>query len=144
MPSAQWIIEPVRGCFDRARASELSIDQWQQLKNSLGKLLPGFFNTGRYKLNRLFEYGLMALRTGKQPVPCLAGNEFIAINYRGYISACETLPVTGINVRQLDYNINRLLSIEEWNSVLNGINCQKCHCTHFCWLIYSMIGAGCL
>lgn len=142
MPQVQWIIEPIRGSFDPQKVSALSMEEWRALKSALGELLIKHPRSTRNKLNILFEYGLEAFCNKRQPVPCRAGDEFIAVDYAGNVSACEILPRTGINIRQLDYDINRVLAHREWRDVLSDIRLQKCYCTHFCWLSYSLMSAG--
>lgn len=142
MPKGKWFIEPVRGSFNQNETEGFSIEEWKLLKESLGKLLIRHPCSRRNVLNTLFEYSLKALQNKRQPVPCRAGDEFISINYCGNISACEILPHSGINIRQLDYNINHLLAYEEWERILNRIKCKECYCTHFCWLSYSLKTTG--
>jgi len=144
MPKAQWVIEPVRGSFDPNDTEGLSFEKWRLLKESLGKLLAQHLPSRRNVLNTLFEYSLRALQNQSQPVPCRAGDEFILIDYSGNISACEILSQPGINIRQLDYDINNLLACEEWDKSLRSIKGQECYCTHFCWLSYSLAAAGLL
>ncbi|MDD5109200.1 MAG: glycosyltransferase [Candidatus Omnitrophica bacterium] len=142
MPKAKWFLEPVRGSSDPNENEALSFDEWRLLKESLGKLLIQHPPSRRNILSTLFEYSLKALQNQSQPVPCRAGNEFIAIDYCGNISSCEILPYSGINIRQLDYNINHLLAYEEWKRILRSIKRGECYCTHFCWLSYSLMVTG--
>jgi MoaA/NifB/PqqE/SkfB family radical SAM enzyme len=141
MPKAQWVIEPVRGSFDSSVTENLSFEDLRLLKESLGKLLVQHPPSRMNVMNTLFEYSLKALQNKSQPVPCCAGDEFIAIDYCGNISACEVLVRSGINIRQLDYDINQLLAYENWKEILRSIKRKECYCTHFCWLSYSLVAA---
>jgi len=72
-----------------------------------------------------------------QVVPCLGGDMFLSINYKGDIFPCEIL-TESVNIRDIDYDFNQLLVHPQWRDSVKRIKNKECHCTHFCWLSYSV------
>lgn len=95
--------------------------------------------SGSYaKLKKLYAYSIETLTKKAQAIPCAGGDEFISIGYDGNIYACEMLNRPLVNIRDIDYDINNLLRIPEWNEAVKDIKQKRCYCTHFCWLEYSL------
>jgi MoaA/NifB/PqqE/SkfB family radical SAM enzyme len=70
---------------------------------------------------------------------CSAGRKFIEIYHDGSVAPCELLeskvPLSDAimgNIKEFDYNINKLLKSKQAKNVLDYIRKNKCHCTFEC------------
>tara|TARA_B100000787_G_scaffold127423_1_gene96516 strand:- start:794 stop:1900 length:1107 start_codon:yes stop_codon:yes gene_type:complete len=67
-----------------------------------------------------------------QTVPCQAGNKMIVVYENGDVHPCESLTPDHIlgNLRDFDFNIEKLLKSEKSSCIVKDINPgKKCHCT---------------
>ena len=133
MPECQWTFEPVRGTFDPRTTEPLSKEDWEGLRAKVsafetsGSIVPGL-------LRPLYQHAVAGMEMKTQSVPCYAGREFIFIDFEGNVLPCETLFQPSINLRDIDYDLNRLAVHPEWQAARKLIRDRKCYCTHFCWL----------
>jgi len=137
MPKATWFFEPIRGTFNQETATAISEKNWDELYSLILKLNHAHKLKKYAQLRKLYKYSMASLRKGRQVVPCMGGEEMISIDYFGNIYPCEILPSV-TNIKKIDYNINNLLINENWLRAVKNIKENKCYCTHFCWLGYSM------
>lgn len=136
MKLAEWVIEPIRGDFNKNEANALSIKEWEKfyLKiKSYHQKQPLLLT--KDTLN-LFRYSIKTLKEKRQIVPCVGGDEFIVLDHKGNLHPCETLPGV-LNIKDINYDINQLLTNAKWQKVLMEIKQGKCYCTHFCWMLFS-------
>ena len=89
---------------------------------------------------------------GKSSIPCLAGSAIGVLYSDGAVHLCETLekplkatgsipethPQLG-NVRDVDYNFNRLWHSQQADHCRQWIQAVNCSCTHECFLTASIL-----
>ena len=137
MPQADWTFEPVRGSYNEENITGLSPDEWQSLYEKIECFNNSHPLSSYSGFKKTFKCAMETIKNKTQVVPCAGGDEFISIDYEGNIYPCEILePIA--NVRDIDYNLNSLVGNSEWADALLSIKRKECHCTHFCWLGYSL------
>ena len=137
MPQADWVFEPVRGSYNEENITGLSTDEWQYLYEKIDDFNNRHPRSSYRGFKKTFKCAMETIKNRTQVVPCAGGDEFISIDYEGNIYPCEILPSIA-NVRDIDYNLNSLVGKTEWADALRSIKRKECHCTHFCWLGYSL------
>lgn len=137
MPLVRWVLEPVRGTFNRKQATALPYEQWVRLARQIKTYRRRGNQKDHDNLKLLFQYSLRTLKEQRQIVPCCGGREFIVLDWAGNLSPCEMFPAL-VNIQDLAYNINHLFIDQKWQEALRRIKKGKCYCTHFCWLAYSL------
>ena len=64
-------------------------------------------------------------KKGEQVMPCQAGNKLVVIYETGDVHPCESFPQKFGNLRDVDYDIKKLLFTEKGNEIRAKIK-QKC------------------
>lgn len=83
-----------------------------------------------------------ALRTGRQPLPCLAGRRALVIEPDGEARACEVLegPAGGLGgLREHGLDLGRLLASPRARATAAAIAAGGCSCTHECNLLVNLV-----
>jgi len=123
MPLATWTVEPIRGNYNNENTGGLNIKEWKIVATKVEEC----------GLGELYDKSIETIENEKRDWNCNAGSEMISIDYFGNISPCEILkPI--INVRDLNYDLNKLYFNSNWNERICSIKNKGCYCTHFCWL----------
>lgn len=78
------------------------------------------------------------LRKQRQ-IPCYAGRLNLVLTESGDVYPCEMLSTNLGNVREHDYNMNKILRSEQSRSVLDSIQHDHCYCTHECYYITNIL-----
>ncbi len=73
------------------------------------------------------------LNNEKWPVRCAAGSSIAVIYPNGETGICELLGTVG-NIRENDYNLNKLLASPAAMKKKGEIKKNKCSCTHICFI----------
>ncbi|RJP28994.1 MAG: radical SAM protein [Candidatus Omnitrophota bacterium] len=78
--------------------------------------------------------------------PCLAGKKMIEVYEDGSVVPCEILPsIKGTidanmgNIRDFDYNINKLLASEKAKNIIKYIKEKRCFCSFECAILASLV-----
>ena len=122
---------------DENTVTELSVKDWEVLYEKIKIMNKRNRLTNYLQIRELFYYSIEALKRKTQVIDCIGGSEFVSIDNNGDIAPCELLPSV-TNIRDLNFNINKLLTIDEWNNSVDKVMNKKCYCTHFCWLAQSI------
>jgi MoaA/NifB/PqqE/SkfB family radical SAM enzyme len=72
----------------------------------------------------------------RQVIPCLAGTAHMVLYADGSISTCEMLPVVG-NLKMQSWS--EIMRGDRFQAQLKYIKAGKCHCTHNCVLLDSVL-----
>ena len=72
-------------------------------------------------------------------IPCYAGSSSIVISETGNVYPCEILTNSIGNVRQYDYDIQRLLKSNKANNIKKSIKNNECYCTHECNIMTNIL-----
>lgn len=64
-------------------------------------------------------------------IPCLAGRISFVIDEKTNVYPCEMLSSVG-NLRDNNYDFNKILESERLKTAVNKISCNNCFCTHEC------------
>ena len=64
------------------------------------------------------------------PIPCYAGKANIVMSERGDIYPCEMLNYSFGNVRDFDYDLEKVRNSRDACTFLHNSNKEKCFCTH--------------
>lgn len=88
------------------------------------------FEKNMYRLRR------KVLALGKQPVPCVAGQNTLVLYENGDVALCEMLsPAGNIN----ENSLAEIISSEKFSQMLTDVASGKCACTHECFLFPSSV-----
>jgi len=71
--------------------------------------------------------------------PCYAGRLNLVLNETGEVYPCEILTTSFGNVRDHDYDINKLLQSDKAAGITRPILQNKCYCTHECNFITNIL-----
>ncbi len=82
------------------------------------------------KLNQ--EIILEIKKKKKCVIECKAGKKMLVVYSNGDIYPCELLKKKLDNVKNLEYNINKLFSTDTYHTVIQNIKRGKCYCTWEC------------
>ncbi len=138
MPDARWVLEPVRGNFDPSTTSPLSLAELTELQQKLLRFSGKPIRQTKPFWIDAYQAAIDTIRTEAQVVKCYGGREIVALDHDGRIRPCETKEMPLISLEEIDYNVNSLLGHARWQDAVRSIEDGQCHCTHFCWLGYSM------
>ncbi|WP_455216815.1 radical SAM protein [Kaarinaea lacus] len=75
----------------------------------------------------------------QRQIPCYAGQSNIVLTETGEIYPCEILSGSYGNIRQHNYDINRVLETAEARKGLADIKANACYCTHECNLMTNIL-----
>ncbi len=129
MPLSEHSFETIRGNFDKNLVQSISNDEYLKLIEWL--------RPQNYKQLPLHEEMLRTEIEKKQLYPCIAGEEFIVLQYDGTLGVCEILdPV--VNIRDFNMDFNQIKNSTEWNNAIKYVKDGKCYCSHSCFLQCSM------
>ncbi|MDC0408209.1 radical SAM protein [Candidatus Pelagibacter sp.] len=84
----------------------------------------------------LWKTSIDTLKKQTQVIPCLAGKSHMVIWGDGRVASCEMLPEIG-NLK--DKSLNKILESKEMKDQIKFIENKKCHCTHNCAMITSVL-----
>lgn len=84
----------------------------------------------------LWAFSLMALESGRQPIPCLGGRAHLTVWSDGAVAPCEMLPAVG-NLREAP--LEEILHGERMAQARAGIKAGHCACTHNCAMMDSVM-----
>jgi MoaA/NifB/PqqE/SkfB family radical SAM enzyme len=82
---------------------------------------------------------IQTLRQQKQILPCKAGSKTLVISQFGDVYPCEMLNKSFGNVRDYDYNIEKMLFSESGRQIKSFIKEKKCFCTWECVIPLNII-----
>ncbi|MEE8393817.1 MAG: radical SAM protein [Rhodospirillales bacterium] len=76
---------------------------------------------------------------GRRLIPCYSGVLSLVLTETGEVYPCEILKTGFGNVRDHDYDLERLLASDRARKVLEPIAQGACHCTHECNFIMNIL-----
>lgn len=81
-----------------------------------------------------------SFRKKKAIVPCLAGRKFIVLKEDGRVFPCEMEANEDIgNIKDFQYNVNKLLKSRRALSILNQIKTKECYCIWSCAININLV-----
>ncbi len=72
-------------------------------------------------------------------IPCYAGRLNLVLTEQGEVYPCEILTGSFGNVRDFDYDIEKVIESEEAKEVLRCIREGRCFCTHECYFMTNIL-----
>jgi len=75
------------------------------------------------------ETTIRTLKEKRRIVPCVAGEKIIVIDEQGVVYPCELLNMPMGNLRNVEYDIKRILNSSEGRKIREKIKNEKCFCT---------------
>jgi len=78
------------------------------------------------------EVNVKTLEENKMQLPCIAGKKMIVMGDEGDVYPCEILSKKLGNIRNFDYDVNKLLESENAKDIRNWIVDTNCFCTWGC------------
>ena len=84
----------------------------------------------------LWKTSIETLKQQTQVIPCLAGKSHMVVWGDGRVASCEMLPEVG-NLKEKP--LSQILESQELKEQVKSINNKKCHCTHNCAMITSVL-----
>lgn len=132
-PLAEFAFEAIRGHYDASLCQPVSDATYQALVDSVREV-EDIRASGQLELH---ELALETIRRQTQVVPCIGGADFIVLDFFGNLYPCEILPSI-TNIRDINYDFQRVLDNPQWAKAIQDIQNAKCHCTHMCFLSSSL------
>lgn len=132
-PLAGFTFETIRGHYDGTLCQPISDQMYGALIDSV-RPFREISASGQLELH---ELALETIRRETQVVPCIGGADFIVLDFFGNLYPCEILPSI-TNIRDIDYDFDRVVSDPRWTKAVQDIQDAKCHCTHMCFLSSSL------
>lgn len=75
---------------------------------------------------------LKTVQQQRRQIPCYAGTSNLVISESGEVYPCEIRSDSFGNLRQYDFDLQRLLNSTNSKRILSSIRNNQCHCTHEC------------
>lgn len=72
-------------------------------------------------------------------IPCYAGRLNLVLHENGDVYPCEILDKKMGNIRDTDYNINKVLQTSAAREILKSVSNKECYCTHECNFITNIL-----
>jgi radical SAM protein with 4Fe4S-binding SPASM domain len=137
MDGCNPIVSVVRGKPRLEESKDISISELQHIYEHVKESIPklnnrpcgDFMNLMR---DMVHEITVETLRDQKMVVPCEAGKKLMVIYDNGDLYPCELLEENLGNVRDFDYDIHRILELQNSKNVVKKIVDEKCFCTWEC------------
>lgn len=86
--------------------------------------------------HRLIHRTLLARR---RLTPCYAGRLNLVLTESGEVYPCEVLRESLGNVRDVEYDVGRMLRSGRARAVTGAIRTGRCHCTHECYFMTNIL-----
>ncbi|RMF94478.1 MAG: radical SAM protein [Candidatus Schekmanbacteria bacterium] len=136
----------VRGDARNPETKEITADEYadvigylykrEEAEKRKSRFIPDFFKT-IFKINTDIVY--KNLKGEKWPIRCLAGKRLIIIKSDGEVLPCEILDEVLGNLRDNDYQMDRILNTDKAKRVIKKIKETQCSCTFECAVHASLI-----
>lgn len=126
-----------RGKPKKAAVTDISLKNYTKAHNFLKNMkmkkehrpfsyvLRSVFEVSREVIAKTVEKDMMI-------VPCMAGKRLIVISEKGDVYPCEILNKSFGNVRDVNYNIKKILYSKQGKSIKKFIKNTNCYCTFEC------------
>lgn len=75
----------------------------------------------------------------KRLIPCYAGRLNLVLTENGYVYPCEILTRSFGNVRDYDYDMEKVARSEEAQAIVRSISSNDCYCTHECYFMTNIL-----
>lgn len=75
----------------------------------------------------------------KRLIPCYAGRLNMVITERGEVFPCEILAGSFGNIRDYDYDMNKIVRSDTACKVIASIKNNECYCTHECYFMTNIL-----
>ena len=112
---------------------------WNYLLDKHKNENTGFFGVFNNLIRMTYQINQETLEKDKMILPCLAGKKFITINEKGDVYPCEIISnIFGNksfkmgNLRDFNYDINKILQMRGSKDMLSFIKTSRCHCSFEC------------
>ncbi len=112
---------------------------WNYLIDKNKNKNKGFYKIFNNLIRLMYEVNQKTLERNEMILPCLAGKKFITLDEEGNIYPCEIIsyiyknrPFKMGNLRDFDYDINKILQREQSKDMMSFIKDSKCHCSFEC------------
>lgn len=125
---------------DMERYRELIERMEQELRSGKAKVYR--FPGARLKAAQDILQRRLIYRTAKEKrrlIPCYAGKLNLVVTETGDVYPCELLEKKMGNLREYDYDINKLLASQDARRVVAEIKSNACCCTHECYFITNIL-----
>lgn len=135
MPKAVFDLNWTRGDARDGESKNMSADDYLRavsLTNQDARNFSSGFSMSKIiAANKLVARDLIygILKGEKRSHPCTAGRKMIIISEKGEVKPCEILPYSFGNLRDYNYDINKILATNKAREVLGYIADKKCVCT---------------
>lgn len=141
-------ISLIRGTVPQEELKEIDIEKYRHAIDLLASNLRNHtssiyrFRGARLKaaqdiLQRRLIYETLVRK--KQLIPCHAGRLNLVLSETGDMYPCESFDMPMGNIRDYEYDLNRVTSSEQAKKVLRGIEENRCYCTHECYLMTNIL-----
>lgn len=141
-------ISLVRGNLQQPRYKNVDYEKYRHTVERMEKNLKSrkaavySFKGGRLKAAQdILQRRLISrtLLTQERTTPCYAGKLSLVLTESGELYPCETLATSFGNVRDYDYDVNKLICTSRANEIISKISRKQCHCTHECNLMINIL-----
>ena len=140
----QYNINYVRGDARNPIVKDVEVEKYEELvnyiENNMDKKSNGFIESLFDILPVLTRRSVLkTLKSQERIYECHAGKRMIVIDSFGNVFPCEMLSEKLGNLRDYDYDLQKILEMENTQRVLKFIRDKKCNCTWECAIQDSIV-----
>ena len=78
-------------------------------------------------------------RNQRRIIPCYAGRLNLVLSENGSVYPCEILEETFGNIRESNYDMEKVLQSERAQKIIGSIMDNRCYCTHECYFMTNIL-----
>lgn len=139
MPGCNPIVSLVRGEPRFSESKEFSVEELEEIYTFCREKIPKLKNRGFADFMNLMrdmvhEMTVFMVKEKRAAIPCRCGKKLIVIYDNGDVFPCELLDYNMGNLREHEYNLQKILNIDENKKFVKNIIDSKCYCTWECAL----------
>lgn len=135
----------VRGSPKDISQVQVDIEKYNSFRNSLNSYNKNYARHSFLERMRLAKtilsqnYIIKMIKEGKPQFTCLAGDKIAVLYPDGRVCACELCANDMGNIRDYNYNFQKLWKTSIRKEICARIRKEKCFCTHECFITASLI-----
>jgi len=133
--------EMLRGDQPDKNIQPISTDRYREILPFLESYWKSYENyDGFLRFVKIYsrQVELEVLEQETQAKPCFAGQVSGVVDARGEVRMCELRDAVG-NLRDVDYDFQKLWFSPEADKQRASIKAKECHCTHSCFMSSSLV-----
>jgi len=132
-------IEFLRGDYNKNNVREIYPEEFLPILDKIEKNSINQNNFYRKVVNPIYYYLMLdILKKKKQIIPCRISSFYPVIDAYGNIYPCESREDKIGNLKDFDYNLNKIWQTEKAKRIRKSIRRKECNCTHSAYQVSNM------